>query len=58
MSISFWTELDSNIRQSDGLTGSLGKSQREGQEDQGSVKELGETHSKALRGPLRALYGP
>ncbi len=47
-----WSPLTrSNIRRFDGLTGSPGKGQEEGQEDQGRVKELGGTPLAVLGSP-------
>ena len=44
---------DSNMRQFDGLTGSPGTSQKEGQEDQRKVKELGGPSVVVLRSSFR-----
>ena len=40
-----------NLSQFDGLSGSPGKSQKEGQEDQGEIKELGGAPLAVLRSP-------
>ena len=54
-----WALADSNIRQCDVLTGSLGKGQKEGQEDQGSGKLLGRIPLVVLMspGPPALLFG-
>jgi len=43
--------LGYKIRRFDGLTGSPGKSQKEGQEDHGGIKELGGTPPRAFKVP-------